>query len=183
MEKKNNIKVNVSGYFNCRKWKQGEEVKNMPILAEDEVIKFTHVAKEPIADLEPSSVSEKDGEKRFIYKFKIGKFANWFAQIDGTIQKTQKPTNQELEGCRAECFIICSYMPKTPGNPLAPSGYWVNDICYKLIPQNPFEGCSFDNTNFGECLAPSASDNADTEADETKTEEKQADPIEKELPF
>ena len=51
MEKRNNIKINVSGYFNCRKWKQGEEVKNMPILAEDEVTKFTHVAKEPIADL------------------------------------------------------------------------------------------------------------------------------------
>ena len=94
MEKRNNIKVNVSGYFNCRKWKQGEEVKNMPILAEDEVIKFVHVSKEPIADLEPSSVSEKDGEKRFIYKFKIGKFANWFTQIDGTIQKTTKPLNQ-----------------------------------------------------------------------------------------
>ena len=27
MEKRNNIKINVSGYFNCRKWKQGEEVK------------------------------------------------------------------------------------------------------------------------------------------------------------
>ena len=74
-------------------------------------------------------------------------------------------------------------MPKTPGNPLAPSGYWVNDICFKLVSANPFEGCSFDNTNFGECLAPSASDNADTEADETKTETRQADPIEKELPF
>ena len=72
MEKRNNIKINVSGYFNCRKWKQGEEVKNMPILAEDEVIKFTHITKDPIADLEPSSVSEKDGEKRYIYKFKIG---------------------------------------------------------------------------------------------------------------
>ena len=31
MEKRNNIKVNVSGYFNCRKWKQGEEVKNKRI--------------------------------------------------------------------------------------------------------------------------------------------------------
>ena len=181
MEKRNNIKINVSGYFNCRKWKQGEEVKNMPILAEDEVIKFTHVTKDPIADLEPSSVSENDGDKRFIYKFKSGKCANWVTQIDGTIQRTQKPTNQELEGCRAECFIICSFMPKTPGNPLAPSGYWVNDICYKLVSANPFEGCSFDNTNFGECLAPSASDNAENE--ETKTEVKQADPIEKDLPF
>ena len=74
-------------------------------------------------------------------------------------------------------------MPKTPVNPLAPSGYCVNDICYKLIPANPFEGCSFDNTNFGECLAPSASDNADTEAEEVKTETRQADPIEKDLPF
>ena len=182
MEKRTNIKINVSGYFNCRKWKQGEEVKNMPILAEDEVIKFTHVANEQLADLEPSSISEKDGEKRYIYKFKIGKFANWFAQIDGSIQKTQKPLNQDLEGCRAECFIICSFMPKTPGNPLAPSGYWVNDICFKLVSANPFEGCSFDNTNFGECLAPSASDNAESEAEEVKTEQK-ADPIEKDLPF
>lgn len=181
MEKRNNIKVSVSGYFNCRKWKQGEEVKNMPILGEDDAIKFVHVSKDPIADLEPSSVSEKDGEKRYIYKFKIGKYAGWFAQVDGTIQKTTKPTNQELEGMRAECFIICSFMLKTPGNPLAPSGYWVNDICFKLIPQNPFEGCSFDNTNFGECLAPSASDNAEVE--ETKTEEVKADPIEKDLPF
>ena len=72
-------------------------------------------------------------------------------------------------------------MPKTPSNPLAPSGYWVHDICFKLIPANPFEGCSFDNTNFGECLAPSASDNADTE--ETKTEEKADETVEKELPF
>ena len=31
MEKRNNIKVSVSGYFNCRKWKQGEEVKNRRI--------------------------------------------------------------------------------------------------------------------------------------------------------
>ena len=183
MEKRNNIKVSVSGYFNCRKWKQGEEVKNMPILAEDEVIKFVHVSKDPIADLEPSSVSEKDGEKRFVYKFKIGKFANWFTQIDGSIQKTQKPTNQELEGCRAECFIICSFMPKTPGNPLAPSGYWVNDICYKLIPQNPFEGCSFDNTNFGECLAPSASDNAENDVEEVKTEQKVDETTQQDLPF
>lgn len=182
MEKRNNIKINVSGYFNCRKWQPGQEVKNMPILAEDEVIKFTHVSKDPIADLEPSSVGEKDGEKRYIYKFKIGKFANWFAQIDGTIQKTTKPTNQELEGCRAECFIICSFMPKNPSNPLAPSGYWVNDICFKLISANPFEGCSFDNTNFGECLAPSASDNAEVE--ESKTEEEKADETtQQDLPF
>ena len=93
MEKRNNIKISVSGYFNCRKWKLGEEVKNMPILGEDDAIKFVHVSKDPIADIEPSSVSEKDGEKRFIYKFKIGKFANRFAKVDGTIQKTQKPTN------------------------------------------------------------------------------------------
>ena len=183
MEKRNNIKVSDTGYYNCHKRKHGEEVKNMPLLSEDDAIKFVHVSKDPIADLEPSSVSEKDGEKRFIYKFKIGKFANWFTQIDGTIQKTTKPTNQELEGCRAECFIICSFMPKTPGNPLAPSGYWVNDICYKLVPQNPFEGCSFDNTNSGECLAPSASDNAENEVEEVKTETPQADPIEKDLPF
>ena len=57
MEKRNNIKVSVSGYFNCRKWKQGEEVKNMPLLSEDDAIKFVHVSKDPIADLEPSSVS------------------------------------------------------------------------------------------------------------------------------
>ena len=51
MEKRNNIKINVSGYFNCRKWKQGEEIKNLQNEVEEK--------DERVADLEKQNAELK----------------------------------------------------------------------------------------------------------------------------
>lgn len=163
-----------SGFFNTRKWKQGAEVKDMPLLQDDETIKFVFIVDEKIEGAEPSAVNNAG---KFVYKLKIGKFCRWFNDKGEPIDK---PANSVLDGKRAEVIAICSYFDKDPKNPLKASGYWVNNICFRLVDVNPFEGVNFDNISFGKTYQPTQVEQADDETDTQLPAEPQG---KEELPF
>lgn len=168
------IEFKQSGFFNARKWKQGAEVKDMPLLQDDETIKFVFIVEEKIEGAEPSAVNNAG---KFIYKLKIGKFCRWY-NSDGTA--IPRPTNDLLDGQRAEVIAHCSYVEKDPKNPLKASGYWVNNICFRLVDANPFEGINFDNISFGKTYQPTQDEQADDENNTQASAEPQG---EEELPF
>lgn len=165
-----------SGFFNTRKWKQGAEVKDMPLLQDDETIKFVFIVDEKIEGAEPSAVNNAG---KFVYKLKIGKFCRWFNDKGEPIDK---PSNTVLDGHRAEVIAQCTYFEKDPKNPLKASGYWVNNICFRLVDVNPFEGVNFDNISFGKTYHPTQAEQVDDETDTQAPSETQQE-LKEELPF
>ena len=168
------IEFKQSGFFNTRKWKQGAEVKDMPLLQDDETIKFVFIVDEKIEGAEPSAVNNAG---KFVYKLKIGKFCRWFNERG---EQVDKPSNSILDGKRAEVIAHCSYVEKDPKNPLKASGYWVNNLCFRLVDANPFEGVNFDNISFGKTYHPTQAEQADDENNTQASAESQG---EEELPF
>ncbi len=171
------IKFENAGFFNCKKWKQGAEVKDMPLLQDDETIKFVFIVDKKIEGAEPSAVNN---EGKFVYKLKIGKFCRWFNDKGEPIDK---PANSVLDGKRAKVIALCSYTPKDPKNPLKASGYWVNNICFRIIAENPFEGVNFDDISFGKTISPTSVDMADTEEKPAEPSAPQPEGKQEELPF
>ena len=170
------IEFKQSGFFNARKWKQGVDVKDMPLLQDDETIKFVFIVDEKIEGAEPSAINNAG---KFIYKLKIGKFCRWFNEKG---EQVDKPSNSIIDGKRAEVIAQCTYFEKDPKNPLKASGYWVNNICYRLLDANPFEGVNFDNISFGKTYQPTQAEQADDETDAQAPAPAQ-DEKEEELPF
>ena len=168
------IEFKQSGFFNARKWKQGAEVKDMSLLQDDETIKFVFIVDEKIEGAEPSAVNNAG---KFVYKLKIGKFCRWFNEKG---EQVDKPSNSILDGKRAEVIAHCSYVEKDPKNPLKASGYWVNNLCFRLVDANPFEGVNFDNISFGKTYQPTQAEQADDENNTQASAEPQG---EEELPF
>lgn len=168
------IEFKQSGFFNARKWKQGAEVKDMSLLQDDETIKFVFIVDEKIEGAEPSAVNNAG---KFVYKLKIGKFCRWFNEKG---EQVDKPSNSILDGKRAEVIAHCSYVEKDPKNPLKASGYWVNNLCFRLVDANPFEGVNFDNISFGKTYQPTQAEQADDENNTQASAESQG---EEELPF
>ena len=168
------IEFKQSGFFNARKWKQGAEVKDMSLLQDDEAITFVFIVDEKIEGAEPSAVNNAG---KFVYKLKIGKFCRWFNETGAQVDK---PSNSILDGKRAEVIAHCSYVEKDPKNPLKASGYWVNNLCFRLVDANPFEGVNFDNISFGKTYQPTQAEQADDENNTQASAEPQG---EEELPF
>lgn len=166
-----------SGFFNCRQWRPDTDVKDMPLLQDTDTIKFVFITDKPIEGATPTAINAD--KTRYTYKLKIGKWCKWCNDKGESIDR---PTNADLDGKRCQVVAICSYLQKDPSNALKPSGYWVNNIAYKVVEDNPLAGVNFDNLSFGQSLKPTTADAVDEDVKE-QIQDKRVEELKEELPF
>ena len=131
----------LQGFFDVREWDAKLERQQRPIIADGKNIAFTVIGDTATGLPNEKTVQNKNGETRFVVKFKIGKSCHFY---DETGNDVARPHHADLDGKRYEVRI--DYVNLTPSKPLAPSGLWAHSILFREVKQNPFEGLAFTPT-------------------------------------
>lgn len=135
------ITEKLSGFFDCRTYDKKTERQARKLKADSENVTFTATF---AADELPEAFKNddfakayttNDGAARFAITFKVGHNCRWFDKYG---HACARPTNADLDGARYEVQIDYTRKAKTPGDDLAPSGYWANAIMYRAAEANPF---------------------------------------------
>lgn len=102
--------------------------------------------------------TNKKGEARWSIEFKLSKTARWFNKFGKLVEK---PTNEQLDKQRFE--VVIDYKEITPTEVrnrdtgmFNASGLYVNNIMFRLIESNPFEGQAFEDGGDEQETAPTA---------------------------
>lgn len=123
----------VSGYFDCRVFKNGVEKSKRPMKAEGDRIEFTVAFSEypkSFADAggaEFIKTTEVNDLKRYYVTFKIGKFCMFFDK-DG--KKTDRPLNGDIDGKRYDAVIAYKVL-HGDASKMEARGFWADAIQMK----------------------------------------------------
>lgn len=126
----------LTGYFDVKEYNAKKPREQWKTKGNDEVISFGVIFKECPAEFEKyaKEYQNKDGEKRYAVKFKIGSKCRWF---DKRAKNVERPTNDSLHNKRFECQLMYNQLDGDPSQKEA-SGYWVNAIQFSEYVENPF---------------------------------------------
>ena len=123
----------LSGYFDCRVFRQGIAKENRPMKNEGDTITFSVGFAEYPTDIANAGgaayirEAEVNGLKRWYVGWKVGRICAFFDK-DG--KKTERPLNADIDGKR---FDVCIQYKVLNGDPakLEPRGLWADAIQMK----------------------------------------------------
>lgn len=123
----------LSGYFDCRVFRNGVAKENRPMKQDGETIAFSvgfsEYPNELAADggAEFIRETEVNGLKRWYVSFKIGRICAFF---NPTGQRVERPTNETLDGKRWDAFLQYKVLHGDAAK-LQPRGFWADAIQYR----------------------------------------------------
>ena len=123
----------LSGYFDCRVFRQGVAKENRPMKQDGDTVAFSvgfaEYPKEFAADGGEQFIREAEvnGLKRWYVSFKVGRICRFFGK-DGS--KIERPTNADLDGKRWDACLQYKVLNGDAAK-LEPRGFWADAIQLK----------------------------------------------------
>lgn len=152
------LTTKMSGWFDCRKYKAGQERSQRALLSDLDVVTFnatfakgdlpecfkTEANREYVHEYASKEAPEGTTDRCSV-SFKISKSCKWFDKYG---QPCTRPTNTDIDSVlvdgRFDAQIdFATVQPAPDAGPLAAKGFWANAIMYQKAETNPFEGQAF----------------------------------------
>jgi hypothetical protein len=126
----------VSGWFDCRIFRQGVAKENRPMKQDGDTINFTLSFAEYPQDFanfggaEFIRRSEVNGLARYYVTIKIGRICAFFNKDGQKMKIEERPTNAMLDGKRFDAIIQYKVLHGDPAK-MEPRGFWADAIQIK----------------------------------------------------
>lgn len=124
---------NLKGYFDVREYNAKKTREERNFKGNEATITFDTIfsgSELPEQLAKHAKSYEKDGQLRYVVKFKISAKTKFFGYVNGGVQAIARPENVDLDGARWECCIDYRELNGDPTKQEA-CGYWVNGIVIK----------------------------------------------------